>query len=251
MKIYDIVVESKKLVEFSLGDAGPRISTERVQSFGLNGVTGWQTQGSNESAFAYSEQSLIGLLDEAMTIFGTARLRKTNEEIELFKDSIMNFLSSDRGKNMRNNISRLFSSINDNQDSNNPIKHNEALGLMLNMIFSIVRAAEQAGDPDEEDPTDQVTPAQQRQNLETFLGNLVRQNTNLRRYEIEDNKVIFVFDHILLLGYQKELEKQNNPDAANASFEDALKHYGFDERYTSAVQRRFQGFTVEFKQEPA
>lgn len=149
MKIFDIVTETK-IDEFYRGDAQRyKISQERLQQLGLDTRNGWQPYGDDESPFEYNDQNLIGLFDTALDIFAEHQLGYTDaEQVTRFKQSAINFLGSPEGANNKRNINNLFQHMS--QRANPPLKYNEALGQMLNLLYLVVQGASQASDDAED-----------------------------------------------------------------------------------------------------
>jgi len=160
MKVFDIVSEAT-VKEFYQGDAQQyKISRERLRELGLTTPNGWHPYGNDETPFEYNDQNLIALLDAALGIFAEHDQRMTDpNQINTFKRSVINFLRTD-GAQARRNINNLFKHFHDN--ANPPIKYNEALGQMLNLLYNVVSAArESADDRDDEErvTNDPTAPA--------------------------------------------------------------------------------------------
>ena len=145
MRVFDIVTEST-VNEFYRGDAARyKVSVERLRELGFQTLNnGWQPYGTDVSEWTYSDQNMIALLDEAMTEFAEHQLNITAEdEVMAFKAGIVNFMRTD-GVQTKRNIANTFREMATESDPK--VKHNEALGLMLNMLYAVQQSAQNAID---------------------------------------------------------------------------------------------------------
>lgn len=149
MKVFDIVTETKVNEYVKRGSgAGQRISPERMQELNLNVQGSWHLYGSDTSTWEYSSNALRDLFAEGMAqhIEHTFGLDPESDDGKELATRIMNWLTNEpSGQAAKQNIIKAFRFVSeqDGENGTDPIKHNEALGLMMNLLLMINDALEQ------------------------------------------------------------------------------------------------------------
>lgn len=147
MNVYDIV--ESEITEYVKGGsgAGSRISPERMAELDLNVTGNWHIYGTDTSTWEYSPAALKELWQEGMEqhIRHTFDIDPNSEKGKELAVKIMTWLNTTTGgQTSKQNIINAFKFVSeqDGENGTDPIKHNEALGLMMNMLLLINDAIE-------------------------------------------------------------------------------------------------------------